>query len=306
MSGGDLLRIRRADLPATCRGAADASAAGQRQTKALVRVELVGLVLAGVAGLQSLRVGSDGIDVLAAAAGALFLVSLVALTYRGWSKPENQWYLGRAGAESARTMAWRYAVGGDPFPMTMPAASAANAFLDRLAEILAELGELALPPAGPGEREMTDPMRRVRAAAFTQRRAVYLRDRVENQIDWYTGRAGRHDRAARVWLTVSVVASAAGVVVAVLRVVGVLDLDLLGVAAAVATAAIAWNQLNQNRNLVAAYRLTARELSIIRDRVPNTDEASWAAFVSDAEDAVSREHTMWLARHGHPGLRGRE
>jgi hypothetical protein len=146
-------------------------------------------------------------------------------------------------------------------------------------------------------------MQQVRNAPFTDRRAVYLRDRVKNQIDWYADRANRHDRAARIWLAVSVVASAGGVVVAVLRTLGVVDADLLGVAAAIATAAIAWNQLNQNRNLVAAYRLTARELSIIRDRVPNVDEVRWAAFVSDAEDAVSREHTMWLARHGHPGLR---
>jgi SMODS and SLOG-associating 2TM effector domain 1 len=56
---------------------------------------------------------------------------------------------------------------------------------------------------------------------------------------------------------------------------------------------------------VSAYRLTARELAIVRDRIDTTDDTTWAAFVSDAEDAVSREHTMWLARHGHPGLRRR-
>jgi hypothetical protein len=27
-----------------------------------------------------------------------------------------------------------------------------------------------------------------------------------------------------------------------------------------------------------------------------------ATFVSDSEDAISREHTLWLARHRHPGL----
>jgi hypothetical protein len=36
------------------------------------------------------------------------------------------------------------------------------------------------------------------------------------------------------------------------------------VAEACASAAIAWNQLNQNRNLVCDYRITTRELGIIR------------------------------------------
>jgi conflict system pore-forming effector with SLATT domain len=128
---------------------------------------------------------------------------------------------------------------------------------------------------------------------------------VENQIAWYTDKAGAHHRLANVWLWASAAASCLGVVAAILRMLGVIDLDLLGVAAACASAAIAWNQLNQNRNLVSAYRMTARELSIIRDRIDLVDDADWAVFVSDAEDAVSREHTMWLARHGHPGFRTR-
>jgi hypothetical protein len=57
--------------------------------------------------------------------------------------------------------------------------------------------------------------------------------------------------------------------------------------------------------LVAAVTLVTRGCPPPRqgDRMPNVDEVRWAAFVSDAEDAVSREHMMWLARRGHPGLR---
>jgi hypothetical protein len=80
------------------------------------------------------------------------------------------------------------------------------------------------------------------------------------------------------------------------------DLDLLGVAAACASAAIAWNHAQPEPQLVSAYTLTAREVAIIRDRIPTTDDTTWPGFVSDAEDAVSREHTIWLARHGHPGV----
>ena len=293
--------LLRADMPATCRSAADVSAQGQRRTKLLVRTELLAVIGAGVAGLQSLRLGPARLDVLAALAGLLFLTSLTSLVYRGLTTPEKAWYAGRAGAESIRTSAWRYAVGGDPYPTTVSPAAADEAFLGRLGEVLGELRELTLAPAASGEHELTDGMRRLRAAPFADRRAVYKNDRIENQIAWYTAKADAHAAASR-WLWIAVIASSAGVVVAGLRMFDVIDLDLLGVAGACASAAIAWNQLNQNRNLVSAYRVTARELSIIRDRIGTVDETEWAAFVSDAEDAVSREHTLWLARHGHPGV----
>lgn len=57
MSGNTELALRRTDMPAICRSAADVSAGGQRRTKLLVRVELLALVGAGMAGLHSLRVG---------------------------------------------------------------------------------------------------------------------------------------------------------------------------------------------------------------------------------------------------------
>lgn len=294
--------LQRSDLSAICRSAADVSARGQRTTKLLVRYELVALVLAGAAGVHSVRVGPARLDVLAAAGALFFLISLACLVYRSKDKPENRWYAGRAGAESVRTMAWRYAVGGDPFPRSMEDKDAAALYLARLTDILDELRHLELAPTAPDEGELTPGMKNLRAASFPARRAAYKRDRIDNQISWYTARADSHERAARLWLLVSGLASLAGLVAAGLRMFDVIDIDVLGVAAACASAAIGWNQLNQNRILVSAYRVTARELAIIRDRIDHVDEDEWAGFVSDAEDAVSREHTLWLARHGHSSV----
>jgi SMODS and SLOG-associating 2TM effector domain 3/SMODS and SLOG-associating 2TM effector domain 1 len=293
--------LRRQDLSAIGRSASDVSARGQRVTKRLIRTELLTLILAGVAGLSTFRVGPAHLDVPAAVAGALFLVSLSSLIYRSLRKPEWDWYSGRAAAESVRTLAWCYAVGGKPFPSELPDDDAAKRYLDRLAAILRELQATGLAATAPTDSELTPAMKTMRAASFADRRAAYRRDRIQDQIDWYTSRAGQHERAADFWLRAAAAVSVLGVVAAVLRLVGAFDIDVLGVAAACATAAIAWNQLNQNRNLVTAYRVTARELAIIRDRLDYVDESEWATFVSDAEEAVSREHTLWLARHGHTG-----
>jgi len=217
-------------------------------------------------------------------------------------KAEPDWYAGRAAAESVRTLAWRYAVGGDPFPDTITSQRAADRYLNRLNKILDELPGTELGPSTLDEHELTPAMVAVRAQNLPIRRVVYQRDRIEDQLGWYTKRAESHQKSARTWLTVTIVASALGFVAAGIKFFGFIEFDMLGVFAAIASASVAWNQLNQHRNLVSAYGLTARELSIVRDRINLVPDGEWPSFVSDSEDAISREHTMWLARHGHPSL----
>lgn len=289
------------ELSGTYRSADALSGAGQRRTRRLVATELVSLILAGVAGLTSYRVGAQGWDLWALAAALCFALALTCTVIRSVSKPESHWYIGRAGAESVRTLAWRYAVGGEPFPVGAATDEAAVAlrYLDRLREILDELSGAGLAAEPVDADELTDPMRALRRSGLAERKDAYRADRIEDQRRWYTRRAGRHERKARWWLTVTCLASGLGLVAAGAKVAGAFDVDLLGVFGACASASIAWNQLAQNRTLVTAYRVAASELGTISARIEHVDADAWAQFVSDSEDAISREHTLWLARRGH-------
>jgi hypothetical protein len=61
----------------------------------------------------------------------------------------------------------------------------------------------------------------------------------------------------------------------------------------------AWLQTKQHRTLATAYAITALELASVRTRIAHqATEADWATFVSDAEEAFSREHTLWKASRG--------
>src|ERR1019366_3013548 len=53
----------------------------------------------------------DDVEILALAASALFLAALLAEIRLVRGRPERGWYDGRAVAESAKTLTWRYAVG---------------------------------------------------------------------------------------------------------------------------------------------------------------------------------------------------
>jgi hypothetical protein len=54
--------------------------------------------------------------------------------------------------------------------------------------------------------------------------------------------------------------------------------------------------------LATAYRITAKELKLVRAQLADCDpsapdaDAIWSRLARDAEDAISREHTTWQAR----------
>jgi hypothetical protein len=61
----------------------------------------------------------------------------------------------------------------------------------------------------------------------------------------------------------------------------------------------AWVQAKQYQNLATAYGVTSQELSSVASEVATlTDEALWARFVREAEQTISREHTLWRASRG--------
>ena len=90
-----------------------------------------------------------------------------------------------------------------------------------------------------------------------------------------------------------------GVVAAVVRLTSSVSYDLVGVAAALAGVAAAWVQTKQHQTQASAYAVTARELSDIEAMADDPrSEEDWAEFVQHAEEAVSREHTLWRASRG--------
>ena len=75
-----------------------------------------------------------------------------------------------------------------------------------------------------------------------------------------------------------------------------LRIDLLGLAGAVIAAGAAWVQAKQHQTLANAYAVASQELAAISAQVDwASGEQEWAHFVDQAEEAISREHTLWRA-----------
>ena len=73
--------------------------------------------------------------------------------------------------------------------------------------------------------------------------------------------------------------------------------NLVGVFSSLASALVAWLQVRQHEELAQSYAVAALELGFIEEQAEHVaGDPSFSAFVGDSENAISREHTLWIAR----------
>lgn len=279
-----------ADLPALFHDAENASLRGQRQALAWSRIRLVSAVVAAIGGAITWKTGfgvSPG-DLLTMVAFAVALVVEILL----WTQqPERDWYAGRAVAESVKTLAWRYAVAGAPFPADVAQPKAVYA--ERVAEVVAQ-GEQRLSMEGD-DPSPTRAMAALREASFERRRTTYLENRLQEQKEWYTSRARDNRRRALRWRIALIAGEVAAIVIAGVQAFGPYDVDVSGVLAAAVASGAAWLGTRRHSTLATSYSMAARELVLVRAKLLEADEASWADAVAEAEKSMGREHRLWLA-----------
>jgi hypothetical protein len=283
-----------ADLPGLFEAADSASIDGQRRYVRTVWLRLLLAIMAAAFGAIQWKVGQRQVDV--AAIGTTLALVGVLLTELGLHtvKPELRWYDGRALAESAKSLAWRFSVGALPFPKGGDEPEIERRFIRRIHDLLKDAPTTSIQPSR--RQVITEGMRRLRAADLATRRAAYLEGRIDDQLSWYSRKAESNDRLARHWGFGLLAVELAGIAAALAKVAGYIQLDIAGVVAAMIAAGTAWVGLRQLSMLARAYTFAANELAIARGELDLArDEPAWAEEVADAEEAVSREHMMWRA-----------
>ncbi len=275
-----------------------ASRAGQLRTKRLAGGELVLLVAAAVvATTQGMLPELLDVRWNRALAAALIFVAFVARVANRLAGADGEWFDGRAVAETIKSAAWRYAVRADPYDGDDRAADAA--FYATIRDTLeARQGLAAYLHRGTRIGSQITPwMRSLRTAPLAERRLVYLADRVDDQAAWYAAKTEANRRSADRWFWLGLGFEIVAVLVAIGLIVATSAPDVVGLLATLAVAVTAWNQTGRHDELSKSYGLAANEIVLLRTRVEMAgDEESFGAAVNDVELAVSREHTMWMAR----------
>lgn len=229
--------------------------------------------------------------------GVLLGLALTTLVVRSVLKPEQRWYQARALAESVKTTAWKFAMAAKPFQHDAEDASRLRQMLQDLLEANRSVGS-QFNGSNVGGDQITAEMEAVRMLPRSERLEVYMRDRVEDQLDWYARKSKTNASSGRRFAIVLGGLYVIAFLILLIR----LDqpqwiyahpdpLILLG------ASVLGWMQIKRFNELGASYGLTALEIGILKSRAPEiVNDGALSTFIDDAEEAFSREHTQWLAR----------
>ncbi|MFC8964339.1 DUF4231 domain-containing protein [Streptomyces sp. NPDC057094] len=300
--GGRCMRVehglREEDLPSAFRAANSLSIVGQKSYMRHTRFRLACMILAAMSAAFSAAkfLPSHSQPTLIGISLLLFILTLIAEIALLVTKPEELWYKGRAVAESAKTLAWKFAMRAAPFQEISPDDTAEIGLINQLREVCREA------PSMFGAHltesiQITQSMREIRASPLAVRQKAYLRGRIEGQRNWYQDKSVQNQRKARRWRTFLLFLEFLGAAGCLMLLVGVFSFDIGGIIAAGVASGGAWMEVKQFSTLASAYSLTASELSLTASEGERVvTEGEFQEYVNSAERAISREHTMWLAR----------
>jgi hypothetical protein len=237
----------------------------------------------------------------AAVAAIVLLGSTVAAFVGQQRSDDRQWFDARAVEEAVKTLTWRYMMRVEPFRNDDTSDRKFLSVLDDIRE--ARSGVRSSVPAHDGSVKLiTSRMREVRQRPLEERRDLYVNERLDEQATWYASKSEANRSLAAKLFWASLATQFMALTLAVWRVASpIASLSLIGPLLALGIAFRVWTQLGRYDELSRSYALTNQELVSIKARASTVDsEHALASLVYDGEGAISREHTMWIARRGSP------
>lgn len=286
-------------LPALFRAADRAAISAQQSYLQLVRFDLLLIVLSTVT--TEWYDSSGRAHPTSAVIGAVSIfVSLILTLYILQTIPDRRWFGSRAIAESVKTLAWRYMMAAEPFQLATDSQAVDVLFAREIRAVLRDRRSIGGSLGGDEatDHQVTQYMRQLRSQPLANRKEAYFRDRIQDQQNWYGLKAHSNRSSARQWLIIIAVTQLlCGVAAVALVAQPGIKYNIATVLATMAATFVAWLQLKKHQELASSYALAAHELGFVQVAAPHVvTEESFSSFVSDAESAISREHTMWVAR----------
>jgi len=145
---------------------------------------------------------------------------------------------------------------------------------------------------------ISEEMEKTRLLSKEERKAYYIKHRISSQKNWYSTKAQYNKKKHNLWFWIILASQASAVIcVGILLIFPGTNLNLVALFTTISSASISWLQLKRHQELKQAYTTAAQELHFIEsDSVDIKTEEELSKFVLDSENAISREHTLWLAQ----------
>jgi hypothetical protein len=287
------------DLPALFNAADKAAIDKKRKYLIFTACDLIFLV-AGIS-LLSIEYYAETLrPITGFAAAIVFTLSFVITIILLKAQHEKIWYGARAVAETVKSLSWKYITCAEPFTSKLTALDADEELIAKLIKTIEEKKEIFWSFNGDlaANSEIPDTLRKLRSQDLETRKQVYLEQRILNQRKWY-GQNSQNNRAGAIRLLYVVLFAQLLAILSAFAFVPypTIHINSAHIFSAIAIAVLAWVQVKQHQELAQAYAIAAHELGLIAEQISHvkTDEM-FSKFVCETENAISREHTMWIAK----------
>lgn len=227
------------------------------------------------------------------------IVSTFLNIYILFFRPEKSWYEGRAIAESVKTLTWKFITGTKPFKLTLDDKNVERLFNENLKKIIGQRKDfyVLIGKEYPDGNMISQEMVNLRKYDFEDRKFIYINDRIQNQINWYSKKSKENSLFKNITFGLIIGFQFLGVLFFILETNTSLRMSFTSLFITLTSVFMTWLQLKRYQELTDAYGITATELIFIKEKSKFVnDDNDLEKYVDDAETAISREHTLWLAR----------
>lgn len=287
------------DFPGLYQASDEASLSAQKNYKNIIAYDLITMIIASALAIYNYEKVKPKLIVYVIS-GILLLISFALTLIIRTKKFEDVWYQGRALAESCKTLSWRFVTCSESFENDLTKQEVEDYFISRVRELSKEFKELndSLNAKIVVLPVITDKMWKIRNLNTLERKQYYIENRINDQKDWYASKAEFNKKKYNNWFLVIIVSQLIAIIsVAFLVKYPESNWNLVGLFTTISASAISWLQLKQHQELKQAYTTAAQELNFIQASFGNINsDIELAEFVLDSENAISREHTLWLAQ----------
>ena len=228
----------------------------------------------------------------------VLVIGLLTLWVMRARQDDKIWFDGRAVAESVKTATWRFMMRVTPFHEDSNVETVFISELTEIREARPHLGKYLAAAMDPGQSAITAFMRQKRTVSMEDRRSFYVSARICDQKIWYAHNARINVKSGAKWFWLIAILQVVVVILAIVQAVsGGLRINAVPVITTCAAAVAAWSQMKRHDELAQSYALAAHELEELEAIASNqTSEDAFSQLVEQAENSISREHTMWCAR----------
>lgn len=214
-------------------------------------------------------------------------------------RPEKSWYEGRAIAESVKTLTWKFITGTKPFSFTLDDATIQSLFNENLKKIIGQRKDfyILIGKEYPNKNMISQEMFDIRNLDFEDRKKEYLEARVQDQINWYSKKSKTNSKNKNASFIFMIGFQFLGIIFFILELNHLVDFSFTSIFITLTSIFLTWLQLKRFQELTESYAITAMELKFIKDKAKYvSNDVELEMYVDDTENAISREHTLWLAR----------